>query len=146
MRFLYFQSPQLISIPLKAVGTVKIKKEMCSYGCDVQMFLRELRIKLNLMYPPANKIEKEQMYSQKTVMPGEEKRGSRNHRGLSGCPIVMVPVFKKAFEQHGETIEGYGFVKFTSETAASKALKEMDGQVCARTSDFSRESCIEDTC
>lgn len=25
--------------------------------------------------------------------------------------------------------KGYGFVKFTSETAASKALKEMDGQV-----------------
>ncbi|KAM7496577.1 hypothetical protein LguiA_020991 [Lonicera macranthoides] len=52
------------------------------------------------------------------------------------------PVLKDAFEKHGEIIEvkvichhvsgkskGYGFVKFTSEDAASKALKEMDGQL-----------------
>nr|GMC49440.1 glycine-rich RNA-binding protein 4, mitochondrial-like isoform X2 [Ipomoea batatas] len=51
-------------------------------------------------------------------------------------------VLKGAFERHGELIEvkvicdhksgkskGYGFVKFESETAASKALKEMDGQL-----------------
>ncbi|XP_019164163.1 PREDICTED: glycine-rich RNA-binding protein 4, mitochondrial-like isoform X1 [Ipomoea nil] len=59
-------------------------------------------------------------------------------------------VLKGAFESHGELIEGYivlrvlvkvicdhksgkskgyGFVKFESETAASKALKEMDGQL-----------------
>ncbi|GAV57889.1 RRM_1 domain-containing protein [Cephalotus follicularis] len=50
------------------------------------------------------------------------------------------PVLKNAFERHGEIIEvkvichhvtgkskGYGFVKFTSEVAASTALKEMDG-------------------
>uniref|UniRef100_M1CLP6 Glycine-rich RNA-binding protein n=1 Tax=Solanum tuberosum TaxID=4113 RepID=M1CLP6_SOLTU len=61
---------------------------------------------------------------------------------LSGlCYDTNEPILKQAFEQHGETIEvkvicdhksgkskGYGFVKFTSETAASKALKEMDGQ------------------
>ncbi|XP_015165403.1 glycine-rich RNA-binding protein 4, mitochondrial isoform X1 [Solanum tuberosum] len=58
------------------------------------------------------------------------------------CYDTNEPILKQAFEQHGETIEvkvicdhksgkskGYGFVKFTSETAASKALKEMDGQV-----------------
>ncbi|TMW96779.1 glycine-rich RNA-binding protein 4, mitochondrial [Solanum lycopersicum] len=58
------------------------------------------------------------------------------------CYDTNEPVLKQAFEQHGETIEvkvicdhksgkskGYGFVKFTSETAASKALKEMDGQL-----------------
>nr|XP_004295934.2 PREDICTED: glycine-rich RNA-binding protein 4, mitochondrial-like isoform X3 [Fragaria vesca subsp. vesca] len=52
------------------------------------------------------------------------------------------PVLKDAFGKHGEIIEvkvicdhvsgkskGYGFVKFTSETEASTALKEMDGQV-----------------
>ncbi|XP_018626151.1 glycine-rich RNA-binding protein 4, mitochondrial-like isoform X1 [Nicotiana tomentosiformis] len=57
------------------------------------------------------------------------------------CYDTNEPVLKHAFEQHGEIIEvkvicdhksgkskGYGFVKFTSETAASKALKEMDGQ------------------
>ncbi|XP_059291820.1 glycine-rich RNA-binding protein 4, mitochondrial isoform X2 [Lycium ferocissimum] len=57
------------------------------------------------------------------------------------CYDTNEPVLKQAFEQHGETIEvkvicnhksgkskGYGFVKFTSETAATKALKEMDGQ------------------
>ncbi|KAF3674480.1 putative wall-associated receptor kinase-like 2-like [Capsicum annuum] len=57
------------------------------------------------------------------------------------CYDTNEPVLKQAFEQHGEIIEvkvicdhksgqskGYGFVKFTSETAASKALKEMDGQ------------------
>ncbi|PON31897.1 hypothetical protein TorRG33x02_357160, partial [Trema orientale] len=51
------------------------------------------------------------------------------------------PVLKGAFEQHGEILEvkvicdhksgkskGYGFVQFTSETAATTALKEMDGQ------------------
>ncbi|XP_057956101.1 glycine-rich RNA-binding protein 4, mitochondrial isoform X2 [Malania oleifera] len=51
-------------------------------------------------------------------------------------------VLKDAFVQHGEIIEvkvichhvtgkskGYGFVQFTSETAASTALKEMDGQL-----------------
>ncbi|XP_060183427.1 glycine-rich RNA-binding protein 4, mitochondrial-like [Lycium barbarum] len=62
---------------------------------------------------------------------------------LSGlCYDTNEPVLKQAFEQHGETIEvkvicnhksgkskGYGFVKFTSETAATKALKEMDGQL-----------------
>nr|XP_011461256.1 PREDICTED: 40S ribosomal protein S19, mitochondrial-like isoform X2 [Fragaria vesca subsp. vesca] len=50
------------------------------------------------------------------------------------------PVLKDAFGKHGEIIEvkvicdhvsgkskGYGFVKFTSETEASTALKEMDG-------------------
>ncbi|XP_059291819.1 glycine-rich RNA-binding protein 4, mitochondrial isoform X1 [Lycium ferocissimum] len=59
------------------------------------------------------------------------------------CYDTNEPVLKQAFEQHGETIEvkvicnhksgkskGYGFVKFTSETAATKALKEMDGQFC----------------
>ncbi|XP_055802503.1 glycine-rich RNA-binding protein 4, mitochondrial-like isoform X1 [Solanum dulcamara] len=58
------------------------------------------------------------------------------------CYDTNEPVLKQAFEQHGEIIEvkvicdhksgkskGYGFVKFTSETAASNALKEMDGQV-----------------
>ncbi|XP_009768956.1 glycine-rich RNA-binding protein 4, mitochondrial isoform X2 [Nicotiana tabacum] len=58
------------------------------------------------------------------------------------CYDTNEPVLKQAFEQHGEIIEvkvicdhksgkskGYGFVKFTSETAASKALKEMDGQL-----------------
>ncbi|KAF3647233.1 putative pre-mRNA-processing factor 6-like [Capsicum annuum] len=64
---------------------------------------------------------------------------------LSGlCYDTNEPVLKQAFEQHGEIIEvkvicdhksgqskGYGFVKFTSETAASKALKEMDGQATA---------------
>ncbi|KAJ7947690.1 Glycine-rich RNA-binding protein [Quillaja saponaria] len=52
------------------------------------------------------------------------------------------PVLKDAFEQHGELIEikvicdhvsgkskGYGFVRFTSETAANTALKAMDGQL-----------------
>ncbi|PON58989.1 Splicing factor-like protein [Parasponia andersonii] len=53
------------------------------------------------------------------------------------------PVLKGAFEQqHGEILEvkvicdhksgkskGYGFVQFTSETAATTALKEMDGQL-----------------
>ncbi|KAI3450429.1 hypothetical protein Pfo_007094 [Paulownia fortunei] len=51
-------------------------------------------------------------------------------------------VLKDAFEEHGEIIEvkvicdrvsgksrGYGFVRCSSETAASKALKEMDGQL-----------------
>ncbi|KAF3453839.1 hypothetical protein FNV43_RR04280 [Rhamnella rubrinervis] len=51
-------------------------------------------------------------------------------------------VLKDAFGQHGEIIEvkvicdhksgkskGYGFVQFTSESAAKTALKEMDGQV-----------------
>ncbi|KAH7560895.1 hypothetical protein ACOSP7_016640 [Xanthoceras sorbifolium] len=51
-------------------------------------------------------------------------------------------VLKDAFEEHGEIVEvkvicdhvsgdsrGYGFVKFTSEAAASAALKEMDGQL-----------------
>ncbi|KAK1551160.1 hypothetical protein Q3G72_031218 [Acer saccharum] len=52
-------------------------------------------------------------------------------------------VLKDAFEQHGEIVEavkvicdnvsgksrGYGFVKFASETAASTALKDMDGQL-----------------
>ncbi|KAG6631533.1 hypothetical protein CIPAW_13G098200 [Carya illinoinensis] len=52
-------------------------------------------------------------------------------------------VLKDAFGQHGEIIEaakvicdhvsgrskGYGFVRFTSETAATTALNEMDGQV-----------------
>lgn len=51
-------------------------------------------------------------------------------------------VLKEAFEQHGELIEvkvicdhksgkskGYGFVQFSSETAAGKALKDMDGKV-----------------
>ena len=33
--------------------------------------------------------------------------------------------------------KGYGFVKFTSETEASTALKEMDGQVIAAISDLS---------
>ncbi|XP_021654413.1 28 kDa ribonucleoprotein, chloroplastic isoform X3 [Hevea brasiliensis] len=50
-------------------------------------------------------------------------------------------VLKDAFRQHGEIIEvkiicdhvsgksqGYGFVQFTSESAASMALKEMNGQ------------------
>ncbi|KAL6195597.1 hypothetical protein ACLB2K_031215 [Fragaria x ananassa] len=39
------------------------------------------------------------------------------------------PVLKDAFGKHGAIIEGYGFVKFTSETEASSALKEMDVQV-----------------
>ncbi|XP_062084893.1 glycine-rich RNA-binding protein 2, mitochondrial-like isoform X2 [Humulus lupulus] len=52
------------------------------------------------------------------------------------------PVLKAAFEQHGDILEvkvicdhksgrskGYGFVHFTSETAATAALKEMDGQL-----------------
>ncbi|KAM1115669.1 hypothetical protein TB2_006193 [Malus domestica] len=52
------------------------------------------------------------------------------------------PVLKEAFGKHGEIIEvkvicdhvsgksrGYGFVKFTSESEATTALKEMDGQV-----------------
>ncbi|CAN6695890.1 unnamed protein product [Malus baccata var. baccata] len=52
------------------------------------------------------------------------------------------PVLKEAFGKHGEIIEvkvicdhvsgksrGYGFVKFTSESEATIALKEMDGQV-----------------
>ncbi|XP_062084904.1 glycine-rich RNA-binding protein 2, mitochondrial-like isoform X1 [Humulus lupulus] len=51
------------------------------------------------------------------------------------------PVLKAAFEQHGDILEvkvicdhksgrskGYGFVHFTSETAATTALQEMDGQ------------------
>ncbi|XP_002533103.2 glycine-rich RNA-binding protein 2, mitochondrial isoform X1 [Ricinus communis] len=51
-------------------------------------------------------------------------------------------ILRDAFRQHGELIEvkvicdhvngkseGYGFVKFTSESAASKALKEMNGQL-----------------
>ncbi|GMY10792.1 glycine-rich RNA-binding protein 2, mitochondrial-like isoform X2 [Fagus crenata] len=51
-------------------------------------------------------------------------------------------VLKDAFGQHGEIIEvkvicdhvsgkskGYGFVRFTSETTATTALKEMDGQI-----------------
>ncbi|XP_024018990.1 glycine-rich RNA-binding protein 2, mitochondrial [Morus notabilis] len=51
-------------------------------------------------------------------------------------------VLKDVFEQHGDIIEvkvicdhksgrskGYGFVQFTSETAANTALKEMDGQL-----------------
>ncbi|PON33283.1 Splicing factor-like protein [Trema orientale] len=58
------------------------------------------------------------------------------------------PVLKGAFEQHGEILEvkvicdhksgkskGYGFVQFTSETAATTALKEMDGQVISLYSD-----------
>lgn len=52
------------------------------------------------------------------------------------------PVLKDTFGKHGEIIEvkvicdhmsgkskGYGFVKFTSETEASTALKEMNGQL-----------------
>lgn len=52
------------------------------------------------------------------------------------------PVLKDVFGQHGEIIEvkvicdhksgksrGYGFVHFTSEDSASKALAEMDGQL-----------------
>ncbi|KAK2976452.1 hypothetical protein RJ640_015575 [Escallonia rubra] len=52
------------------------------------------------------------------------------------------PVLKDAFGQHGEIIQvnvicdhvsgkskGYGFVQFTSEDAAKKALAEMDGQL-----------------
>ncbi|CAN6559636.1 unnamed protein product [Malus baccata var. baccata] len=52
------------------------------------------------------------------------------------------PVLKEAFGKHGEIIEvkvicdhvsgksrGYGFVKFTSESEATIALKEMDRQV-----------------
>ncbi|KAL6204693.1 hypothetical protein ACLB2K_021960 [Fragaria x ananassa] len=52
------------------------------------------------------------------------------------------PVLKDALGKHGAIIEvkvicdhvsgkskGYGFLKFTSETEASSALKEMDGQV-----------------
>ncbi|XP_071717717.1 glycine-rich RNA-binding protein 4, mitochondrial-like [Rutidosis leptorrhynchoides] len=52
------------------------------------------------------------------------------------------PVLKDVFGQHGEIIEvkvicdhksgkskGYGFVNFTSEDSASKALAEMDGQL-----------------
>lgn len=34
--------------------------------------------------------------------------------------------------------KGYGFVKFTSETEASTALKEMNGQVISAISDLSR--------
>ncbi|CAI9776705.1 unnamed protein product [Fraxinus pennsylvanica] len=52
------------------------------------------------------------------------------------------PVLKNAFEKYGEVIQvnvvcdhvsskskGYGFVRYAEETAASKALKEMDGQL-----------------
>ncbi|VFR02853.1 unnamed protein product [Cuscuta campestris] len=51
-------------------------------------------------------------------------------------------ILKDAFMKHGELIEvkvicdhksgkskGYGFVKYESETAASEALKEMNGQL-----------------
>ncbi|KAE8039004.1 hypothetical protein FH972_011457 [Carpinus fangiana] len=51
-------------------------------------------------------------------------------------------VLKEAFGRHGEIIEvkvicdhksgrskGYGFLRFISETAATTALKEMDGQL-----------------
>ncbi|KAK4483132.1 hypothetical protein RD792_010312, partial [Penstemon davidsonii] len=53
-------------------------------------------------------------------------------------------ILKQAFEEYGEVIEakvicdrvsgksrGYGFVHYTEETAASKALKDMDGKVRA---------------
>ncbi|KAL6204692.1 hypothetical protein ACLB2K_021959 [Fragaria x ananassa] len=70
-----------------------------------------------------------------------------NHGHVSPLPNWLSydtnePVLKDAFGKHGEIIEvkvicdhvsgkskGYGFVKFTSETEASTALKEMDGQV-----------------
>uniref|UniRef100_A0A803Q0H5 RRM domain-containing protein n=2 Tax=Cannabis sativa TaxID=3483 RepID=A0A803Q0H5_CANSA len=52
------------------------------------------------------------------------------------------PVLKAAFEKHGDILEvkvicdhksgrskGYGFVHFTSEAAATDALKEIDGQL-----------------
>ncbi|KAL2470450.1 Glycine-rich RNA-binding protein 2 [Abeliophyllum distichum] len=52
------------------------------------------------------------------------------------------PVLKDAFDKYGEVIQvnvvcdhvsgkskGYGFVHYAEETAASKALKEMDGQL-----------------
>ncbi|XP_059626639.1 glycine-rich RNA-binding protein 4, mitochondrial [Cornus florida] len=58
------------------------------------------------------------------------------------CYDTNEAVLKDAFGQHGEIIEvrvichhvsgkskGYGFVQFTSESEASKALKEMDGQL-----------------
>ncbi|KAG5609382.1 hypothetical protein H5410_020663 [Solanum commersonii] len=70
------------------------------------------------------------------------------------CYDTNEPILKQAFEQHGETIEvkvicehksgkskGYGFVKFTSETAASKALKEMDGQVIIGWKKYSHQLC-----
>ncbi|KAL3829132.1 hypothetical protein ACJIZ3_017934 [Penstemon smallii] len=51
-------------------------------------------------------------------------------------------ILKQAFEEYGEVIEakvicdrvsgksrGYGFVHYTEETAASKALKDMDGKL-----------------
>ncbi|XP_062016995.1 glycine-rich RNA-binding protein 4, mitochondrial-like isoform X2 [Rosa rugosa] len=73
---------------------------------------------------------------------------ARNSRARHSCTKLFVgglcydtnePVLKDAFGKHGEIIEvkvicdhvsgkskGYGFVKFTSETEASTALKEMD--------------------
>ncbi|KAJ4822131.1 hypothetical protein Tsubulata_027666, partial [Turnera subulata] len=60
------------------------------------------------------------------------------------CYDTNEAVLKEAFRQHGEIIEinylpsntsgkskGYGFVHFTTEDAASSALKAMDGSgVC----------------
>ncbi|KAF5751480.1 glycine-rich RNA-binding protein 4 mitochondrial-like isoform X1 [Tripterygium wilfordii] len=58
------------------------------------------------------------------------------------CYDTNEAILKDAFGQHGEIVEvkvicdhvsgkskGFGFVKFTSESAASTALKEMDGQL-----------------
>ncbi|KAJ8631678.1 hypothetical protein MRB53_025001 [Persea americana] len=38
-------------------------------------------------------------------------------------------VLKDAFGAHGDIVEGYGFVQFTSEWEASIALQLMDGQL-----------------
>ncbi|XP_038707372.1 glycine-rich RNA-binding protein 2, mitochondrial-like [Tripterygium wilfordii] len=58
------------------------------------------------------------------------------------CYDTNEAILKDAFGRHGEIVEvkvicdhvsgkskGFGFVKFTTESAACKALKDMDGQV-----------------
>ncbi|KAG6631537.1 hypothetical protein I3843_13G084500 [Carya illinoinensis] len=72
----------------------------------------------------------------------EEMQFARGGVRFSGLSYdTNEAVLKDAFGQHGEIIEakvicdhvsgrskGYGFVRFTSETAATTALNEMDGQ------------------
>lgn len=46
--------------------------------------------------------------------------------------IVLRALVKVICDHKSGKSKGYGFVKFESETAASKALKEMDGQVLVK--------------
>lgn len=54
---------------------------------------------------------------------------------LEGITLSYVTVKVICDHVSGKS-KGYGFVKFTSETEASTALKEMDGQVISAISDL----------